>query len=193
MPIYDCAARFLQKAGFAHAITNGDELLLGELSKMAGDPVTFSHSDNPLLENGDAVVISDLPTPDTPTDCIEQAQQIVALLSSTHAKVVIFCQEENLYSFFNGKNQEIFRYLRPLTLRTGTTEKQIYVYTKEKSIMETAEKFHCEKELPYTGVTVKMDGISASEAEKIRLLEGVLAATEKRLNSYIAERKKAVL
>ena len=193
MPIYDCAVRFLQKAGFAHAVTNGDELLLGELSKMAGAPVTFSHSDNPLQENCDAVVISDLPTPDTPTDCIEQAEQIVALLSSTHAKVVIFCQEENLYSFFNGKNQEIFRYLRPITLRTGTTEKQIYVYTKEKSIMETAEKFHCEKELPYTGVTVKMDGISASEAEKIRLLEGVLAATEKRLNSYIAERKKAVL
>ena len=45
--------------------------------------------------------------------------------------------------------------------------------------------------MPYTGVTIRMDGISASEAEKIRLLEGVLAATEKRLNSYIAERKKA--
>ena len=66
-----------------------------------------------------------------------------------------------------------------------------YQKGEEPSTMETAETFHCEKELPYTGVTIRMDGISASEAEKIRLLEGVLAATEKRLNSYIAERKKA--
>lgn len=57
--------------------------------------------------------------------------------------------------------------------------------------METAEKFQQKKELPYTGVTIEMSGIAVSEQEKIRVLEGVLAATEKRLNSYIEERKKA--
>ena len=56
--------------------------------------------------------------------------------------------------------------------------------------MEKAEQFHQQKELPYTGVTVDMKGISTSEAEKIRVLEGVLAATEKRLNDYIQAGKK---
>ena len=119
MPIYDCAARFLQKADFAHAVTNGDELLLGELSKMAGAPVTFSHSDNPLQENYDAVVISDLPTPDTPTDCIEQAEQIVALLSSTHAKVVIFSQEETFIPFLTDKIRIFFAICARLLCERG--------------------------------------------------------------------------
>ncbi len=57
--------------------------------------------------------------------------------------------------------------------------------------MKAAEQFAIKKELPYTGVTVEMRGIGASEAEKIRVLEGVLAATEKRLNSYIEESRRS--
>lgn len=186
MEQYDCAVRFLQAAGIRSAVTDGDELLLHELSVMAGAPIAFSHPEAWMENSSEAVVISDL----TDEDPIARAEQVSAYLARTQARVVAFCQEKELFSFFNGKNQEVFQYLRPITLRIGEKTRQIYVYTKERSIMETAEKFHCEKELRYTGVTVRMDGISASEAEKIRLLEGVLAATEKRLNSYIAERKK---
>ncbi|HIY27555.1 MAG TPA: hypothetical protein H9679_00810, partial [Firmicutes bacterium] len=123
-------------------------------------------------------------------DPIQRAEEISSLLSRGKFRVVVFCQEQEAYSFFTGRNQEIFRYVRPITLRMGAETRQITVYTKEREIMEIAEKFHQVKELPYTGVTVEMDGISRSEAEKIRLLEGVLAATEKRLNSYIEAGKK---
>ena len=56
--------------------------------------------------------------------------------------------------------------------------------------MEKAEQFHQKKELRYTGVIVDMRGICTSESEKIRVLEGVLAATEKRLNDYIQAGRK---
>ena len=183
--------RFLQAAGIDSAVTDGDELLLHQLSRMSGTPVSFSHEEIESEPSSQAVVISDLTPPESETDPIDRAEQIAAFLTRTQARVVVFCQEQKACSFFTGKNQEVFQYLRPITLYMGNETHQIMIYTKEPSIMETAETFHCEKELPYTGVTIRMDGISASEAEKIRLLEGVLAATEKRLNSYIAERKKA--
>ncbi len=191
LPEYDCAVRFLQAAGIDSAVTDGDELLLHQLSRMSGTPVSFSHEEIESEPSSQAVVISDLTPPESETDPIDRAEQIAAFLTRTQARVVVFCQEQKACSFFTGKNQEVFQYLRPITLYMGNETHQIMIYTKEPSIMETAETFHCEKELPYTGVTIRMDGISASEAEKIRLLEGVLAATEKRLNSYIAERKKA--
>ena len=123
-----------------------------------------------------------------PKTCIQT--EIADYLEKSHAKAILFCQEKEEYSFFSGKNQEVFAYIRPITLRFGKEQRQIFVYTKEKAIMEKAEQFHQKKELRYTGVTVDMQGICVSESEKIRVLEGVLAATEKRLNDYIQAGRK---
>lgn len=192
LPLYNCAVRFLQAAGIQEAETDGDEGLLQELSRCSGKEIAFSHPEE-LHLSAQALVISDLAGADEngeAPDPIQRAEEISSLLSRGKFRVVVFCQEQEAYSFFTGRNQEIFQYVRPITLRMGAETRQITVYTKEREIMEIAEKFHQVKELPYTGVTVEMDGISRSEAEKIRLLEGVLAATEKRLNSYIEAGKK---
>ncbi len=193
IPLYDAAVRFLQAVGITSAITNGDEGLMQELSCMNGKEIEFQLQQELLKEQEnftkweEAVVFSDL----TEEEPLERAAKTAAFLQKTRAKVVIFCQEKNEYPFFDGENRDVFRWVRPITLRAGGKVREIYIYTKEQAIMETAEKFQQKKELPYTGVTIEMSGIAVSEQEKIRVLEGVLAATEKRLNSYIEERKKA--
>ncbi len=187
IPAYDCAVKFLQEIGAESAVTNGDEGLLQELSRMAGREISFEQQERPEA-SAEYVVLSDLaPFEGSP---LERAQETAEFLKVSQAKAVIFCQEKEEYFFFSGENQEVFANIRPITLQMGKEERQIFVYTKEKAIMEKAEQIHTRKELRYTGVTVDMRGISASEAEKLRVLEGVLAATEKRLNEYIQAGKK---
>ena len=146
------------------------------MSRMSGTPISFSHGEIESGASSQAVVISDLTPPESETDPIDRAEQIAAFLTRTQARVVVFCQEQKACSFFTGKNQEVFRYLRPITLYMGNETHQIMIYTKEPSIMETAETFHCEKELPYTGVTIRMDGISASEASITSCLSAFASA-----------------
>ena len=67
----------------------------------------------------------------------------------------------------------------------------ICLYSENKETLEKAENYSLTKELKYTGVTVDLHSISRSESEKIKMLEGVLEATEKRLGGYI-DNKKAV-
>ncbi len=187
MPQYDCAVRFLQSIGIQSVDTDGDELLLQELSHMRKSPAVFSHPDHIFASSAEAVVFSDL----NQQDPIRRAEQTASFLRRTAARVVIFCQEKESYAFFDGQDKSLFRYIRPITLYGNGQMRHITIFTKEQTIMKAAEQFAIKKELPYTGVTVEMRGIGASEAEKIRVLEGVLAATEKRLNSYIEESRRS--
>ena len=186
IPVYDCVVRFLQELGAKNAVTDGDEGLLEELSCMAGERIVFQQQ--APESSAEYVVFSDLaPTEKSP---LERAKEIAAYLETSSAKAVIFCQEEKNFSFFNGENHKVFAHIRPITVRLGEEQREIFVYTKEQAIMEKAEQFHQKKELRYTGVIVDMRGICTSESEKIRVLEGVLAATEKRLNDYIQAGRK---
>ena len=81
--------------------------------------------------------------------------------------------------------------MRPLLLdySDGSSE-VVYVYSSNDKVLERVNRMNSRKELKYTGLTVDIHGISESEREKIRVLEGVLAATERRLKDYIAHAKE---
>ena len=100
-----------------------------------------------------------------------------------------------MHIYFDGTDKKVFSKIRPIFIEIKETEKShqevIYLYSENKKALEKAENFNLTKELKYTGVTVDLHSISKSESEKIKMLEGVLEATEKRLNGYI-ENKKAV-
>ena len=51
-----------------------------------------------------------------------------------------------------------------------------------------ARQFETELELPFTGTKLMAGGFSP-EQEKIKMLEGILAATERRLLEYIREER----
>lgn len=64
------------------------------------------------------------------------------------------------------------------------------MYSKDKELIDKEKNINCERELKYTNVKVDIHSISRSEAEKIKVLEGILEATERRLKDYIENKKK---
>ena len=67
-------------------------------------------------------------------------------------------------------------------------DETFYVYA-EKELLTMAKNTHIEKELPHVGVKVETAPAMTPEQEKIKMLEGILAATEKRLLYYIDKEK----
>ena len=110
---------------------------------------------------------------------------------------IIFLNENNRCLFFDGENTDVFRKIRPVIIKftdkngIAVDEEVIYVYSNDENIIKNAEQFNCEKELKYTGVKVNINSISKNEAEKIKVLEGVLQATEQRLKEYIKAKRLA--
>lgn len=116
-------------------------------------------------------------------------KQTAEFLRRYPVRCAIFLQETEQHAYFDGENQDIFPYVRPIPLQIGDEQKVITVVSKEDILMKTAENLIDTIELPHTGLTIELQGIARAERDKIRVLEGVLAATEKRLNDYIAEDK----
>ncbi|MGN0113909.1 MAG: hypothetical protein ACI396_01125, partial [Acutalibacteraceae bacterium] len=100
---------------------------------------------------------------------------------------VIYLNEQNRYLYFDGKDKSVFGHIRPLFMDgSDGSHNTVYVYSKNNDILERVNSMSETKELKYTGISVNLHGIGESDKEKIRILEGVLEATEKRLNDYIA-------
>lgn len=167
--------------------TNGNELLLTELAVNDAYKTEYKFSEE-ISDFDSYAVISDQLIKD------RTVEDISAFLSSKQNKgFVIFLNEENMHIYFDGKNKDIFAKVRPIFIELNGKEKSkqevIYLYSEDKKMLEKAENFTLKKELRYTGVTIDLHSISKSESEKIKMLEGVLEATEKRLNGYIAHKK----
>ena len=180
LPQYAAAARFLKAAGITRAVTDGDEGVLSQVCRLQGASTTITRDENLLGE--DVVIFSDLNETRTP-------KQTAAFLRRHPVRCAIFLQETEQHAYFDGENRDIFPYVRPIPLQIGDEQKGITVVSKEAILMKTAENLIETIELPHTGVTIDLQGIARAERDKIRVLEGVLAATEKRLNDYIAEDK----
>ena len=60
----------------------------------------------------------------------------------------------------------------------------VHIYTKNERLRKMAENFNIEKTLENTGATIKTEPLSEQE-RKIKILEGILEATENRLRYYI--------
>jgi hypothetical protein len=184
IPIYDITVQLLKSLGFKNVNTDGDELIFNELAKMSNADIIFSYCDS-YDDNYSGLIVSDL----VEKPELERSIEISEYLNNTKAKIIIFCNELELYSYFNGKDTEIFKFIRPIIISSGKNKKMIYIYTKEKNIMNKVDNFLLERKLTHTEITININGISKNEAEKINILEGILAATEKRLESYIKEKK----
>ena len=187
---YYAAVRLAKYLGKNDSIvTNGNELLLEELAKNDDLQIKFKFSNEISDFDGYAVVSDKLYENRT----IEDISAFI--LSEQNRGWIIFLNEEQLHIYFDGMNKEVFSKIRPIFIeikeKDKTNQEVIYLYSENKKALEKAENFSLTKELKYTGVTIDLHSISKSESEKIKMLEGVLEATEKRLNGYI-DNKKAV-
>lgn len=172
-----------------NVITNANEILFDELSKTERLEVNFEQNED-ILDKETAVAVSDklLETRDVKNICNY-------LISGLNTETCIFLNEKNKHIYFDGEQREVFKHIRPITItmtdKNGkTTEDVIYLYSTVKKIIDKAETIDIKKELKYTGITLDIHSISRSESEKIKMLEGVLEATEERLKEYIANKKE---
>ncbi len=172
-------------------ITNANELLLGELGKDAGLKNNFEFTQDLIRGFGISVVSDNFPEQD---DYLFTAEMLGAVGDK---ETLIFLNEEKRHIYFDGQNTDVFKNICPIfiTLTSITDgkildEEVVYLYSKDKELIDKEKNINCERELKYTNVKVDIHSISRSEAEKIKVLEGILEATERRLKDYIENKKK---
>ena len=169
--------------------TNANEIIFEEIALTENININIEDSfDINNIQNG--AVISD-----SLCEELEIENIYNSFTSAKTSKYIIFLNEQNKHIYFDGTNKEIFKYIRPIFItqidRNGKqSEEVIYLYSTDKEILKKTENISITKELKYTGVTLDIHSISRSESEKIKMLEGVLEATEKRLNDYIENKKQ---
>ncbi len=117
--------------------------------------------------------------------------------------MIIFINSKTDYCFYDFFHKALWDHMVPVCINKRRTRDEefyadvnqeiIYVYSKNKEIREMAETFEMNKKLTNTGMDVEVCRLSPEE-RRIKVLEGLLEATEKRLLHYIqiVEKDKTV-
>ncbi len=135
-----------------------------------------------------------------------EAEKITKWLSRLpESSMVVFINSDESFCFYDYNYKNIWQDIQPVGVNTEAMEgmehtvsfagpsmreekqEMIYIYSKgEKMLM-----YEIERELPHVGISVSAENFNGDKMQ-IKLLEGMLAATEKRLLYYI-EREKELL
>lgn len=113
---------------------------------------------------------------------------------------IIFINSQNDYCWYDYYHKYLWDNIKPIVLSkklygqkeedfySDLNEEVIYVYSKNKEVMKVLDELEVEKKLPHTGIEINKISLTP-EQERIKMLEGVLAATERRLLYYIEKEK----
>jgi len=134
---------------------------------------------------------------DYTTEKEEERSRILRLLQNlNNDDCVIFINSHDEYCWYDYHHRELWNNIIPVVLKkdvhqpqsedfyADTEDEVIYVYSKNKELLNMVREVEMDKVLPHTGITVRKE-ILTSEQERIKMLEGILEATEKRLLYYI--------
>ncbi len=108
--------------------------------------------------------------------------------------VIIFPNTEKDFCFYHIDHKELWKNVIPIRISKVQNRADdyymdneadiIYIYTKNERLRTMAENFEMEKTLENTGATLDVKPLTEEE-RKIKILEGMLEATENRLRYYI--------
>lgn len=165
---------------------------LCKFNKFAFDNIVYIDDLNCNIEDNSAIIIDESPLP-----VAEYSQTICSFLDDLSEFVyVYFVNSNNDYCFYNYDYKYIWKNIYPIEIRkTKTREKDLYIDLNTEYVylyikgMKNIMKNTFEKELIYSGVTVSTI-IEDDKDLKIKMLQGMLAATEKRLLYYIEKSSK---
>lgn len=186
---YYCAVKIAEQISGTNRsiVTNSNEMLLNELIACENSGFAVQKSCE-MTDFDNLGILSDNLSDSRSIEDISSY-----LLSKQNKGYVIFLNEENKHIYFDGIHNEIFKFIRPIFItkhsKNKIEEEVIYLYSTDSEILKKVENTELKKELKYTGVTLDIHSVSRSDSEKIKMLEGVLDATEKRLNEYIENKK----
>ena len=102
---------------------------------------------------------------------------------------VLWLNEKGRYRMYDPGSRERFFQLQPIVIREGEARHTMYFYSERSEVNRMAEEFSEERELPHQGKTLSVEGMTEEEL-RICMLEGILAATERRLLEYIETEKE---
>lgn len=129
--------------------------------------------------------------------------EVISFLDSSRENdVVLFINSRKDFCWYSYERKDIWKQIIPVDIlklprndmiaedffeKIG--RETIYFYSKNKLLQKEVRKMMIEKDLPHVGIDVKKLPID-DEKEHIRVLEGVLEATEQRLLYYIERVKE---
>lgn len=126
----------------------------------------------------------------------EKNKILILLQNLEDDDCVIFINSHSDYCWYDYYHRELWNDIVPVVLTkdvhkpqgedfyASTDDEVIYVYSRNKELLNMVREMEMRKELPHTGITVRKE-ILTGEQERIKMLEGILEATEKRLLYYI--------
>lgn len=114
----------------------------------------------------------------------------------------IFINSQNDYCWYALDKKDLWKDMSPVTIHKTLREdvnteslyaslydEVVYVYTKNENTMKEVKKMEIKKELPHVGIDISKFPL-AEDQERIKMLEGILEATEQRLLYYIDKVKE---
>lgn len=122
-------------------------------------------------------------------------ESIIDLLENiSESSAVIFINSRQDFCFYDIKHKSLWEHIVPICINkrqcsdeefyADTEEEVIYFYSKNERMIKLAEDFNYNKKLEHTGLEVFVETLTP-EQKRIKVLEGILAATEERLLYYI--------
>ncbi|MBP3743432.1 MAG: hypothetical protein J6J00_10655, partial [Treponema sp.] len=133
----------------------------------------------------------------------EDRNKIISLLDNLNPNdCAIFINSAGDFCWYDYFRKDLWQNIVPVVIQksvinpqkedfyASTDEEVIYVYSKNKEILNMVKEIQTEKDLTNTNLKVTTATLSP-EQERIKILEGMLAATERRLLLYINKENEA--
>lgn len=115
--------------------------------------------------------------------------------------LVIFINSTNDYCWYDYYHKYLWGNIKPIVLSkelfgekkedfyAELDDDVIYIYSKNKEVIKLIDEINIEKNLQHTGISINKINLTP-EQERIKILEGILEATERRLLYYIEKENK---
>lgn len=116
---------------------------------------------------------------------------------SFDAYIFLNCDDSYGFSYKCGEIEDLWDHIYAITLKKeklrdpedgilmSIDDEVIYLHTKDVSLLKKVKEFTMEKRLENSNIIISTEEIVTPEQERIRVLEGMLKATEKKLEYYI--------
>ncbi len=108
--------------------------------------------------------------------------------------MVVFINSKQDFCFYDLYHKELWNSIVPVCIDKkkkrveefyeNEEQEVIYVYSKNQEVLKMVKDFELNKELANVGMELEVKGLTPEE-QRIKVLEGILEATEKRLLYYI--------
>lgn len=167
---------------------NTDDLLIENLINYSDFKRQLNYQPtnlNEVTEGKCAVLVDDI----TSSECNGDEKLINVMNASSEDTVFLLLNSNKKYIFYKYPNKEIFSYISPIVweqkLQKGRSNvNTIYVYSKNPEIRRVLRSMDFSRMQKYSNQEIRTRELNELEI-KIKMLEGVLEATEKRLEHYI--------